>query len=647
MRRARALLALTVALVAATGAKADPADAATVDIVDLRVDGGEGWHRLDQFRLDWGFAGAGAVAAVDFRVRAADGTTVLQRRIPWATPGIESFRLPADGSYLAEVWTEDALGVASLPATAVLRLDRAQPGTVMPQLPPGWIAGGDAVHLRLSHPGGPTPLSGIRGYAVSIDLDPEGSPCAAEWCEEREVDLRAGAEGDAITFPSLPEGRLYFHAVAVSGSGMRSGQVGTGVLLVDSTAPRVAFDGVPAGWASGPVAVRATATDARSGMAPSDASGAFTAVAVDGGPPSVSRGASSGTVVSGDGVHRLTAFARDAVGNGGGEPAATATVRIDTEPPRVAFADRRDPGDPDRIEATVADSASGPAARGTIGFRPAGSRQRFEPLPTTATAGRLSARWDPTAHPAGTYELRATGYDLAGNAATRGERANGSRMLIVNPRRVETRIAARIVEPGATTAATPGGATVVSGRLSSANGAPVPGREVELTEVFAADAVPQSRAATVRSAPDGTFSLRLAAGPSRRVTLSFAGDRSFAPSTAAPLALEVPSRLRLTVSSPRARIGGRPVVFRGRVASPGASLPRGGLAVALQFRLPGLKWSEFRTVATDARGHFRYPYAFTDDDSRGVRFRFRAVVTEQEGWAYAAGASRPVTVTGR
>jgi hypothetical protein len=109
----------------------------------------------------------------------------------------------------------------------------------------------------------------------------------------------------------------------------------------------------------------------------------------------------------------------------------------------------------------------------------------------------------------------------------------------------------------------------------------------------------------------------------------------------------VPSKVRLSASSRQARIGGRPVVFRGRVSRLGAALPRGGLAVALQFRLRGLKWSEFRTVATDSRGRFRYPYAFADDDSRGIRFQFRAVVADQEGWPYAAGTSRAVSVTGR
>ena len=52
-------------------------------------------------------------------------------------------------------------------------------------------------------------------------------------------------------------------------------------------------------------------------------------------------------------------------------------------------------------------------------------------------------------------------------------------------------------------------------------------------------------------------------------------------------------------------------------------------------------------MQTDAHGHFRYPYAFSDDDSRGVRFQFRAFAPAQAGWPYEPAASRPVAVTGR
>ena len=78
-----------------------------------------------------------------------------------------------------------------------------------------------------------------------------------------------------------------------------------------------------------------------------------------------------------------------------------------------------------------------------------------------------------------------------------------------------------------------------------------------------------------------------------------------------------------------------------------AEIPGAGLPVSLQFRLGEGAWSEFRTVQTDSRGRFDYPYSFTDDDSRGVRFQFRAISIGQPGWPYAPGISAPVRVSGR
>jgi hypothetical protein len=75
-------------------------------------------------------------------------------------------------------------------------------------------------------------------------------------------------------------------------------------------------------------------------------------------------------------------------------------------------------------------------------------------------------------------------------------------------------------------------------------------------------------------------------------------------------------------------------------------IPVQGRSLALQFRVPGMAWTEFRTVRTDARGRFRYAYRFSDDDSRGVRFQFRAYAPAQSDWPYEPGSSGPVAVLG-
>lgn len=657
-RRSASLLLCVVALCALAlpgVAAANPASPSR--IVDLGIEDGGGWRADNVFWLEWSLhtpAGAPAAVAIHYRVHSASHPdAVTPRRIPWPTTYAGPIVLPASGEYLAEVWAEDALGQLTPRATVTLRMDRGRPAAVEPVLPGGWIGAGP-VQMRVTQPQAPLPPSGVRGFAVSVDGNPDGHPCASPpRCADAELDLRAGA-GAWLLLPGLPEGVVYMHAVAVSGAGMSSERVGTAVARVDATVPRVALQGLPAGWARGPVRLVATASDGLSGMAPSGPGGPFTAIAVDGGTPATAAGDRATVLVNGDGVHRVEYYGRDAAGNvnpggGRGDPPAAATVRIDGSGPRVVFADRRDPADPERLEAIVADSLSGASsARGTIGVRPARSRQPFRPLPTAVAEGRLVARWDSDSYPDGSYEFEAVGYDEAGNAGVGVERANGSRMVLANPLKTRTALEARLGGRGQGPRSVSSGQSVrLTGRLVGAGRVPLAGQEVRVVESFDPGAVPESRLTTVRTGADGGFALPVPPGPGRQIEVAFAGTKTLARAAAAPLRLEVRGGVRMRASAATARIGGRPVVFRGHVTRTGAALPADGLPVALQFRLPGLPWSEFRTVTANRRGVFRYRYAFADDDSRGVRFQFRAVVAARKGWPYAEGASKPIAVTGR
>ena len=161
-----------------------------------------------------------------------------------------------------------------------------------------------------------------------------------------------------------------------------------------------------------------------------------------------------------------------------------------------------------------------------------------------------------------------------------------------------------------------------------------------------AEGGPANRITTARTSSRGRFGLRLTPGPSREVVAEVAPTATTQGARTRNLAVSVRGRVALRVSARVARVGGRPVVFRGRVATGGVRLPRTGKAVQLQFRLAGTPWSEFRTVRTNRRGRFRYAYRFADDDSRGVRFQFRAYATAQAGWPYEPAGSLPVTVLG-
>ena len=185
------------------------------------------------------------------------------------------------------------------------------------------------------------------------------------------------------------------------------------------------------------------------------------------------------------------------------------------------------------------------------------------------------------------------------------------------------------------------------GRLQTPAGPAPGGLEVTVTEAFAPGSDPERRTTTVETAPDGTFSLRLAPGPSRDVSAAFVGTRTLTRAASRTVHLGVLCRVRLRASAAVARIGGAPIVFSGSVGRSGAASLREGLPVELQFRFPGAPWRGFRTVETDAGGRFRYAYRFSDDDSRGVRFRFRAFVGKREGWPYEPAFSRPLSVRGR
>ncbi len=189
--------------------------------------------------------------------------------------------------------------------------------------------------------------------------------------------------------------------------------------------------------------------------------------------------------------------------------------------------------------------------------------------------------------------------------------------------------------------------SLVGGQLVSRDGRPMPEQSVDVVETFARGAHSPTRTTTLTTDASGAFRVRLAPGPSRRVSAYFPGNDLFPSASGRRLRLRVRAGVRLGVSAAKVRVDGAPVVFSGRVAHPGARIPPTGLFVELEFRLPGRAWSEFRTFQTDSRtGHFTYPYTFEDDDSAGVRFLFRAFVPRQGNWTFAPATSQPRAVTG-
>ncbi len=97
--------------------------------------------------------------------------------------------------------------------------------------------------------------------------------------------------------------------------------------------------------------------------------------------------------------------------------------------------------------------------------------------------------------------------------------------------------------------------------------------------------------------------------------------------------------LKVTKSKLR---NGRAVGFRGRIPGPDDD----GRAVTMQAKV-GKKWRTFKQLSTDANGHFKGKYRFTQTRGR-VLYVFRALVKKQGGYPYSPGASpkRKVVVHG-
>ena len=658
----RLLAAALLALCAGLGTLALPAAAAPPRPAGLSVVGGEGWHAENRFSLTWSAPPAGepTPAAVHYRVSDATGAILREERRAWFELGIGSLEVAhAPGAYTAEVWFEDESGAQGPAASVPLRFDDTRPSGVSLGPVAGWIGRPDLpLRVRLGHPGEPLPLSGIRGYAAAVDANPSGYPCQApDRCGVPETTLRGGIGDDELAIAEPPEGTSYLHVAAVSGAGMTSATA-QAVLHVDTVDPVTRIAGVPPGWTNRGVGLEATASDSASGMeANGDGPRPFTAIRVDDGAPATAFGDTAATNVIGEGEHRVAYYARDAAGNvddgattGGVRDRAPSEtwVRIDRTPPHVAFPNSQDPDDPELIRARIADPLSGPdPSRGWIGVRRAGSGDAYRHLPAAAPGdGELRARWDSDAEPAGDYEFAALGYDAAGNSTLSTTRADGSPMVLGNPLKATTKLRAAF-RHGVSRTVRYGRRVRVRGRLIAGLHTPLGGAAVRVIERFDAGAYPAARESTVRTDPAGRLSLRMPPGPSRTIEVEYPGSRTLARSSARTLRLQVRGRVRLRALSQSALVGGRPIVFRGRVVAAPGTIPKKGMPVRLQFRLGRSPWSAFRTIQTDRRGRFRYAYRFSDDDSRGARFQFRAYLPANENWPYAPAGSRPVLITGK
>jgi len=362
------------------------------------------------------------------------------------------------------------------------------------------------------------------------------------------------------------------------------------------------------------------------------------------------------------GIYTLSIWLRDEAGNEAQSSAVSLPLRFDDVPPGVAFdAPPAGGGVPEQISAQISDAHAGPAS-GEIHYRRLGSEQwaelpaKFQPG-QAADSAQLTARLPGDLTP-GTYLFRADAADAAGNRASTTRRADGVEMAVrkvasdgavsrVEPAgRGKARIFARLNWHGhaGTELTVPFEApAVLSGRLVNADGAGLAGRTLRVVSRPSRGALRRARVDTVDTGPHGGFSLRLAAGTSRRIAVAFPGEARLDRASRQPLTLRVQGGIDFKVS-PEVLHTGEAVRFSGQVRTLGAPLPRRGKLVAIQYYEEAAKrWRPVLVTRTDHSGRFHASYRFRYV-SGAASIRLRAVALPEERWPYAPGASRWATV---
>lgn len=360
------------------------------------------------------------------------------------------------------------------------------------------------------------------------------------------------------------------------------------------------------------------------------------------------------------GTYTLALWLRDEAGNEAPASAITVPLRLDDVAPGVAFAAAEGEGVPAQIQADVTDANSGPAS-GTIYYRPLDS-ERWTELQTKLVPGNdpsVAHLVSPTPDlQPGTYLFRADAVDAAGNSASSTRRVDGTEMAVrklpplppppkpAAPPREKTRLFARLRgghgRGDALTVAF-GAPALLSGRLTRADGAGIAGRQLRVVTRPSRGALAPVGSETVTTGERGGFELHLAAGPSRRVSVSFAGDSGLEEASRPALELRVRSGVSLR-AAPAALRTGQVLHLSGRVRGRGAPIPRRGKLVAIQYLEEAThRWRPVLVTRTDHSGRFRARYRFRYVEGR-ASIRLRATALPEERWPYAPGSSRPVAV---
>lgn len=210
----------------------------------------------------------------------------------------------------------------------------------------------------------------------------------------------------------------------------------------------------------------------------------------------------------------------------------------------------------------------------------------------------------------------------------------------------QTKIVRVVVPPHVVAAASQnvpfGHRATVSGWLGTSSWRALGGHVVKVLTAPANGMNSFSQAATAITAPDGSWTARLPAGPSRTVEAVYGGDSSTEGTFSAQVHVVVRARVRLSVTPRHVAWGGR-VRLSGQLL--GGYLPPAGALVRLRIGI-GHIYQTYGVVRVGGGGSFSTNYTFGAGLPAVRRTYFFQIVTLPSGdYPYAPGASARPTVT--
>jgi hypothetical protein len=185
-----------------------------------------------------------------------------------------------------------------------------------------------------------------------------------------------------------------------------------------------------------------------------------------------------------------------------------------------------------------------------------------------------------------------------------------------------------------------GATTTVSGWLGTLRGNALGGQQVAILTAADNGRGRFRAAAVTTTAPNGGWTARLPAGPSRIVRVTYGGTNTVEPSSSAPAQLVVPASVRLTISPRNTHWGGR-IMIQGRLR--GGYVPPKGELVVLRIGWPGGS-TEIGHLYARRDGRFHSTYTFLRGNGTETYWLWAATATETD-YPFASSRSRRTTVT--